>query len=430
MWIENKDEIVEAGNHFIEHILNGHGITPGKHNKYLCISPDHNDNEPSMVMYNDHLYCFGCGKSYDSLETVKVLDGLDTKEALKKLADIAGVEVKYKNDKEMLNMYKELSDILIHDYNKFPKEVKEYVAKKKLDYRKFDDFDVGVFNPKQFRSVISRYDAHKVHKLNQTMLNKPTSLIFTIKDIKGRPVAFAARDCTGAKPKYINTSTTIYYKKSRNPFLIDRVLDYKYVYVVEGYTDALLMQIKGIPAVAIASATVPEKTVETLKDLGVEGIIVVLDGDAEGIKGVNRTIAKVLPESGMKCAMKRLPNGIDPDEYINDKGVSGFNQLPMMPFSEFWMRENKELKPRERLNEILKIMSKAELGNPSNHFNALEKVCNEMDINYNVEDIKKMYRSKVVLEKLPGIMDSMHKAESEIRYLRRTLGDMLERIDD
>jgi DNA primase len=174
---------------------------------------------------------------------------------------------------------------------------------------------------------------------------------------------------------------------------------------------------------------VPQNTVDALVELGVEGIVVVLDGDSEGVKGVNRTIEKVLPNSKMKCAMKRLPDGVDPDEYINKYGVKGFNNLKMMPFSEFWMRENKDIEPKQRFKKILEIMSDSELGNQDTHFEALENVCNELGINVSIDEIKERYKATATLKYIPRVANSISNVREELKFIEESMNELVKRLD-
>ena len=187
------------------------------------------------------------------------------------------------------------------------------------------------------------------------------------------------------------------------------------------------MQMNGMKAIAIASAKIPVDTIKTLKKSGTDGIVVVLDGDKEGIKGMVKTIENVLTREKIKCALKKLPDGVDPDEYMRDNGKRALYQLEAYSFSRFWL-ENTDYEPMEALNKILKIMSKCEVGDLNLHAKEISNYMKSKEHDYKPEDIIKLYKSTVVEERFPNIVDSMQGIEHQLSELRTALKDVMDRI--
>jgi seryl-tRNA synthetase len=100
-----------------------------------------------------------------------------------------------------------------------------------------------------------------------------------------------------------------------------------------------------------------------------------------------------------------------------------------MPFSEFWMRENRELEPKQRFKKILEIMSDSELGNQDTHFEALENVCNELGINVGMNEIKERYKATATLKYIPRVAKSISNVRKELKFVEESMNELVKRLD-
>jgi len=198
-------------------------------------------------------------------------------------------------------------------------------------------------------------------------------------------------------PKYINTKNSLIYKKQFNPYGIDLIngkatlAGYKYVYVVEGYTDAVAMHLCGWKnTIALGGTALNKTTVKILKERGIDLLIFMLDGDDAGRKSVLNFVEKHLPYVDILAAVKKLPEGVDPDEYILQNGSLSINKLKLLSIPEFVLLETKDIA------RTIDAMNNIPIKEEENVALAVEKLAGQLGLQFNAykylyERIKRKY---------------------------------------
>lgn len=188
---------------------------------------------------------------------------------------------------------------------------------------------------------------HRDYLMQAELLNKnifnPVNLIFTVHDDAGRVIGFVGRDMSWKKrdksPKYVNSSTSIIYKKGNVLYNLNRSKTHTPpLWIVEGYIDCVNMIQAGmhnVVAIGSTSFTDNEETshVELLRKNNINDVILCLDNDEGGILGLERTLEILCKYKQFNIKICLVPDGKDPDDFIKDSGIEAFKQLPLMkPF--------------------------------------------------------------------------------------------------
>jgi len=447
--ILNKDEIRDKSQqHLKTYVENccGHAVN----NKYKCFNPSHVDEIPSMVYfehdnhgnYSPRFKCFGCGEIYDIFSAIQTIEQIDFYEAVVRAAEISNCEVKYEDDGTLLKALKDASDFALST-NNFTPEVFKYLKGKGISVEQAKRYGVGniISYARYFHHMTSKYDTKMLYKygLIDDMEGKkyfkisPTSVVFTIKDEKGTPISLAFRriDKNNPEPKFLNLTNNPYYEKAKTPYMFDDVPDNSnFVYVVEGYSDALSMHVNGIRnSVAITSSNANRTFFETLNKK-TNSVVFVLDGDKAGINGTVSMIEDIMPKLDMYSAVIKLPDGTDPDDYIREHGAKAFTELPVMSSAAFWLKHGNYEITQDRLERTIRLMSKIKIKNPEVQCESISNLLKEEGFNANKEDIMKRYRSIKLSDKLPAVLKSLNDMQNEINSIRKEISSMTDEIID
>jgi len=196
--------------------------------------------------------------------------------------------------------------------------------------------------------------------------------MFTIHNISGKPIAFAGRILTNDKkaPKYINSPETEVYNKSRVLYGMslakNDIRKKDKCYIVEGYTDVISLHQAGIENVVASSGTsFTESQIKLIKRF-TENITILFDGDAAGLKAASRSVELIL-EQNMNVRIVLLPEGDDPDTFIQKSGLSGFedyvkeNEKDFIFFKMDLLAEDAAKDPiskSQMIQDIVQVLSK------------------------------------------------------------------------
>ncbi len=284
----------------------------GVHLKALC--PFHHEKTPSFIVTPERgtFHCFGCGKHGDIFTFVQEIEGIDFKEALKKLADKAGVEVKYtpenKNNseekEEIFRALKYAEDFFIQSLNSNTKACK-YLQERGLNKEIINTFKIGY----------AAVDWDALHKYllslgvtNEVMLkaglikksdnsNKHydrfrNRIMFPIHDITGKVVAFTGRTLEKRDDiaKYMNSPETPVFHKSDILYAFhlarDSIRKLDFVIIAEGQFDVIAMHMAGFKnTVAISGTALSENQVLKLSRF-TKNVLFALDSDDAGINSM------------------------------------------------------------------------------------------------------------------------------------------------
>ncbi|MBX4195558.1 DNA primase [Candidatus Parcubacteria bacterium] len=314
----------------------------GQNFKAKC--PFHNEKTASFMISpsRQSYYCFGCGARGDIFTFVKEMEGVDFKQALRTLADRAGVELTFergegKNDKDKL--YSVLEDATLYFENELKKspEALKYLAERGVNEGSIKTWRLG-YVPEEWRllrefmstlghsdevliraGLIKRSEDHKDKEPYDVFRGR---IIFPLFDPRGQVIAFSGRALgKDVEPKYLNSPDTPLFTKSEVLYGLDKAREdirrKDYAILVEGQLDLVLSHQAGVRNTVASSGTAfTEAHLERLKRLSPR-IILAFDGDTAGVKAAEKSTILAL-SLGMEVKVAKLPDGKDPADLAKE----------------------------------------------------------------------------------------------------------------
>ncbi len=326
----------------------------GKNYKGLC--PFHDEKTPSFVVSQEkHLaHCFSCGKGGNPIQFLMDIKQITFSEALKELADKNGISISVptkKSGQDFSKYYEILtiaSQFFVHNLTstKTGKTALNYLYKRGLDDQAIEHFEIGLA-PKggdSLYKVLKEANILELDMLDLGLIGKNDKgyydifsqrITFPIKDEMGHIIGFSARIFDNPdpnQPKYVNTKETFLYKKGSVLYHLDgaksEILKKKRVVLNEGQMDVISAVQSGLKETICTMGTA--LTIEQANVLKkyCEDAIICYDGDKAGIAASKKAI-QTFKRAGMKVHLVLLPQGMDPDEYVQkfgkDEYLSYFN---------------------------------------------------------------------------------------------------------
>lgn len=360
-WIEElkaKSDIVTTASRYIT--LAKRGRT------WWACCPFHFEKTPSFAIneVEQYYHCFGCGASGDVINFVMKHESLDFYDACKRLAEYAGMELPefhsdenlVKNKKKRERIYEALLDAGRFYYMnlKTPDAgvALEYLQSRKLDMATVKEFGIGYST--DWTSVVSYLkgkgysdeeilDAGIADKQRDGRLNDfyGKRLIFPIFNLYGNIVGFSGRVLGKTDfAKYKNTPQTLVFDKSKCIYGIKQLKKLKTegniseIVLVEGQMDVISLYKAGIRnAVACMGTALTPYHAKDLKKFS-DKVVLSFDGDSAGKKATLRSI-EILVKAGLMVYIVTIPNGHDPDEYVNMFGKDSWDKL--ISSAKYWV---------------------------------------------------------------------------------------------
>lgn len=324
----------------------------GKNLVGLC--PFHNEKTPSFTVYPDSqsFYCFGCGAGGEVIGFIRRAENLDFYEAVRYLADKAGLVMPSEGfDNSMAEKRRRMYEINKEAARFFNSCLFTENGRAGLDYYKsrgmkkstITRFGLG-YAPDSWDSLLKymRQKGYSYEELYEANLaNKSEKdgrvrfydsfrnrVMVPIIDVRGNVVAFGGRVLDDSKPKYINSSDTLVYKKSLGVFGLNFAKNSgeKSLILVEGYMDAITLHQAGFSNVIACLGTAFTGEMAHLLSRYAEEIILCYDNDEAGQKATSRALG-VLNSIGMKVRVVHLSGGKDPDEILRKYGPERVRSL-------------------------------------------------------------------------------------------------------
>jgi DNA primase len=323
---------------------------------YMACCPFHQEKSPSFTVAPDKqfYYCFGCGASGNAVGFLMEYERLTFPEAVKQLADKAGVEVPREQDNhprqsaEQRSALQQMYDLLARAERYFRQQLKQAPEKQvAIDYLKGRGLSGDVaarygvgFAPPGFDNLINALSLdqaglQRAEEVGLLVRREDTGrvydkfrdrIIFPIRDSRGRTIGFGGRVLGDGKPKYLNSPETPVFHKGRELYGLwewrqsrDK---HHQLFVVEGYMDVIALAQHGITnAVAtLGTATSTEHAEKLFKQ--VDEVVFCFDGDDAGRRAAWRALESTLPvlEDGKQARFLFLPEGEDPDTLVRQQG--------------------------------------------------------------------------------------------------------------
>lgn len=372
--IQNRCDIVEVISKYVQLSKRG--------KNYFGLCPFHDDHNASMSVSPDkQIYkCFSCGESGNVFTFVAKYNNISFHEAV----ILLGKEKGYDLQDTISNVVqdKHTKDYEIYDYackiyqnnlyTSSGKSAIEYLTNRKIDKDTIKKFKIGLSLNK---SIITEYLVNKNYDITRLIdlgltndhsqdkfLNR---IMFPLFDLKGRVVAFSGRIYnTKSDSKYINTMETDIFKKGNLLYNYHNAKDSlkktDYVIVMEGFMDVIRASTIGVNnCVAIMGTAFTKEHIELLRKM-TDNIILCFDGDKAGEDATVSSL-KMLEDNGITPRIIRLPEDLDPDEYILKYGSDSFkyqieNTITPIEFKMQILKGNKNLND---LTDISKYIDEA-----------------------------------------------------------------------
>ena len=357
-----------------------------KGKNFFGVCPFHEDHAPSMSVSSDkQIYrCFSCGAAGNVFTFVKDYENVSFLEAVKIVADKAGIFFDYSEKKDNSvtskynNLYKIISDASkFYQNNLFTKsgnEALEYLKQRNFSIEYIKEFEFGLSTLNNTLYSFLSKKGYKNDELAETSLisleNNPhdvfkNRIMIPIHDLEGNVVGFTGRIFTKSDdPKYINSKETSVFKKGKILFNYHRAKNHvrnnHELIIVEGNMDALKLYASGIKnVIALMGTALTTDQVNAIKKMRSK-VILMMDSDSAGKLGMYQN-GNILKKAGIDPLVILLSGAKDPDEYINNFGVDKLLNLIKNPMSFLnykleYFKENLNLDDVSDLSKYIKLI--------------------------------------------------------------------------
>ena len=343
--VRQKNDIVDVVSQYVR--LTRRGST------YFGLCPFHNEKTPSFSVTpgKQMYYCFGCGAGGNVYNFIMEYENYTFGEALKHLADRAGVELpKIEYSREVREKAEQRAELL--EINKQAAQYYYYQLRTeggKIGYqylsgrglseetmRKFglgysDKFGGGLYKFLKSKGYCDErlresglFNVDERHGMYDKFWNR---VIFPIMDVNNRVIGFGGRVMGDGKPKYLNSPETKIFDKSRNLYGLNiaRTTRKKYLILCEGYMDVISMHQAGFTNAVASLGTALTSGHASLLKRYTQEVLLLYDSDEAGIRAALRGIP-ILRDAGVSSRVVNLKPYKDPDEFIKNMGAEAFEE--------------------------------------------------------------------------------------------------------
>ena len=326
-------------------------VRAGSNYKGLC--PFHSEKTPSFTVFpsTQNFYCFGCGAGGDVITFIMRTEMMEYVDAIEFLGKKAGIEVTRDETTKrsgpsrsrIIEMNREAARYF-HSmlYSDGGAAGLAYLREKRqLSDATIKRFGLG-FAPDSFGALRDHLKAkgftdseliegslcRRSEKNGQPYDYFRNRVMFPIIDVSGNVIAFGGRVMDDSQPKYLNSSDTPAFKKSRSLFALNyaRSSCAEKLIISEGYMDVIAMHAAGFSnsVATLGTAITPDHARLIAKYTKLA--ILSYDSDAAGQKAAEKAL-KLIGETGCNAKVLKMEGAKDPDEYLKKFGRAGFEQL-------------------------------------------------------------------------------------------------------
>jgi len=317
----------------------------------LC--PFHSEKTPSFTVFTStqNFYCFGCGAGGDVITFIMRMENLEYRDALEFLAKRAGIEIpedgatlqKGPTRSRMIDMNRDAARFFHSQlYSENGRKGLEYLkVQRGLSDAVIKRFGLG-YAPDSFGSLtdylkskgytdeemITGFMCGKSQKTGRPYDYFRGRVMFPIIDVAGNVIAFGGRVLDDSLPKYLNSSDTPAFKKSRNLFALNYAKNNcsEYLILCEGYMDVIALHAAGFSSAVATLGTAITADQARIMAKYSKKVIISYDSDDAGQRAADKAI-KLLSEAGCEVKVLKMNGAKDPDEYIKKFGTEKFREL-------------------------------------------------------------------------------------------------------
>ena len=355
--VRQKNDIVDVVSQYVKLTRKG--------SSYFGLCPFHNEKTPSFSVTpgKQMYYCFGCGAGGNVFNFIMEYENYTFGEALKHLADRAGVELpQIEYSKEVREKAQERAELL--EINKqaaqyFYYQLRteksaqgyQYLTGRGLSEETMRKFGLGYsdkFGGGLYQFLKSKgygddrlresglFNVDERHGMYDKFWNR---VIFPIMDVNNRVIGFGGRVMGDGKPKYLNSPETKIFDKSRNLYGLNvaRTTRRKYLILCEGYMDVSSMHQAGFTNAVASLGTALTSGHASLLKRYTQEVLLLYDSDEAGVRAALRAIP-ILREAGVNSRVVNLRPYKDPDEFIKNLGAEAFEERLEQASDSFMFR--------------------------------------------------------------------------------------------
>lgn len=343
-----RSDIVEVVSRYVQLKKTGKNYTG------LC--PFHQERTPSFTVAQEKqiFHCFGCGAGGDVFRFLMLKNNLNFYEAVKFLAEQAGVVIpsdasprqKEKDrERESLHQINSLAMDYFHhtlQHHEAAAVARQYLAGRGISPEVLELFQVGFALPgwDNLLGFMGKQGVRPEKVVKVGLGLKKSSggyfdrfrnrIIFPVWDAAGRVTGFGGRVVDNSQPKYMNTPETPFFNKGRNLYGLHlarvAVRDKGYIIVMEGYLDVITAHMHGVTnAVASLGTALTGDQGRLLLNYS-KNVLIAYDADAAGVAATMRSL-DLLQELGCQVSVLSIPDGKDPDDYLRKHGYEAWERL-------------------------------------------------------------------------------------------------------
>lgn len=343
--VRTKNDIVDVISSYVRLLKKG--------SSYFGLCPFHNEKSPSFSVSRQKqmYYCFGCGAGGNVFTFLMEYENYTFLEALKYLADRAGVELPQQDMSKEARQRADTKAVLL-EINKeaakyFYIQLKERQGETALAYlrgRALSDDTIRAFGlgySNKYSDDLYRYlkgkgypddmiakagliSVDEKHGAHDKFWNR---VMFPIMDANSRVIGFGGRVMGEGKPKYLNSPETMIFDKSRNLYGLNRARSSRkpYFLLCEGYMDVISLHQAGFTNAVASLGTALTQGHASLIKRYVNEVYLTYDSDEAGTKAALRALP-ILREAGITAKVIRMEPYKDPDEFIKNLGWEAFEE--------------------------------------------------------------------------------------------------------
>ena len=357
--IRNKTDIVDVVSRYVNLTKKG--------KNYIGVCPFHDDHSPSMSVSPEKqiFTCFSCGATGNVFTFVSDFEKISFSDAVRLLGEKAGISIG--NNTYIGNSKRDEYFDIYDNANKFyqnslftnlGKNAIQYLKNRNIDRDTIKKFGIGLSVQKLSLTDYLKNKNYSIDKLidvgltndngNDIFINR---IMFPIYDLAGNPVAFSGRIYnTKDTAKYVNTKETDKFKKGKILYNYHIAKEHlkknDSVIIMEGQMDVIRASTIGVNNCIATMGTALTRDHKSIIKNMTNNVILCFDGDSAGEKATISAI-ELLEDTGIDIKIVRLPNDMDPDEYIIKEGKDSFlyqisNATNLIDYKMELLKKNKD----------------------------------------------------------------------------------------
>lgn len=381
------DEITYRCN--IEDIISSYVTLKRAGSNLNGVCPFHSEKTPSFTVFpsTKSFYCFGCGAGGDVISFVMRAENIDYPSAIELLAAKVGITIPQNTEikpngvmsrKRTYEMNLEAAKFFrscLYD-EKLGARGREYFASRRLSSATVKHFGLG-YAPEGFgmltdhmhkkgfsdEELIAGFLCGKSQKTGRAYDYFRNRVMFPIIDTQGNIIAFGGRVLDDSKPKYLNSSDTPGFKKSRNLFALNYAKDAcsEQLILCEGYMDVIALHQAGFTNAVATLGTAITSEQSRIMAKYTKKVIISYDSDEAGQRAANKAMS-MLGAVGLEVRVLKMDGAKDPDEYIKKFGPDRFRMVLGNSRTSFDYKSEA-------------VYAKYDVGSPGGKIKASEELC-------------------------------------------------------